>query len=87
MSHQNKTGGMLMTAEEELAEIKELLDEVYMEHAAAGPFKAGTEEAADRKYRMGWLEGRAYELTRDMDEHPDWWNDYVCSCHECATCC
>lgn len=35
--------------------------------------------------RKGFFLGRAYELTSELDEHPQWWVN-VCNCHECQSC-
>ena len=69
----NKSGGLLATPLEELQEIATLLKEL-------------DEKKEFQTYQRGFLEGRAVEITREMSDHPKWWNDYPCYCHECATC-
>ncbi len=32
--------------------------------------------------RLGFLEGRGFEITKGMDEHPEWW-DRACQCDLC----
>ena len=69
----NKTDSV-GTSLEELFEIAVLLKEL-------------NEKKEFQTYQRGFLEGRAFEITREMDDHPIWWNDIgPCSCHECATC-
>ena len=36
------------------------------------------------RYRRGFLEGRAFEITRQLDEHPNWW-DLACCCGNCLS--
>lgn len=59
-----------MTNEQKLVELKVLsaiLDEP---------------QHADHPYRLGFLAGRGFELTRGMDEHPEWWTQGCC-CDSC----
>jgi|GEM_PF-3724091 len=60
-------------ADDPIALLREIMDEI-----GNIEFK-GSE---DGSYRMGFLEGRATEITRGMPEHPEWWN-YACFCNEC----
>lgn len=76
-----KTGELLATPEEELKEIHNGLLAIAEEARTQFAIEAQREIA----HRRGFLEGRAVEITRSMDQHPDWW-DYGCLCHECATC-
>lgn len=34
------------------------------------------------QYRIGFLEGRAFEITTKLAEHPEWW-DRTCHCTSC----
>lgn len=38
----------------------------------------------DVVFLYGYLQGRGFELTRGMEEHPDWW-DYGCQCDSCLS--
>jgi hypothetical protein len=35
-------------------------------------------------YSRGFLEGRAFQLTQGMDEHPEWW-EHCCGCDSCMS--
>ncbi len=41
------------------------------------------EPGENEQYRRGWLEGRAFQITTDLDEHPEFWEGRACGCAEC----
>ena len=41
-------------------------------------------ESTDDSYQRYFLEGRALEITRDLDDHPEWW-EYSCFCQLCQS--
>lgn len=55
-----------------LKEVKELRESV----------KPDEENAA---YRHGFLDGRAFELTRGLANHPKDWDGMSCYCNECRS--
>lgn len=59
---------------EELRDISDLLTVNYKEAVSNGVM-----------YQRGFLEGRAFEITTELPEHPEWW-DHACNCNECRTC-
>lgn len=65
----------------------EALQEIHqlLEHDEPERQEDETEQSwISRKcYRRGFLEGRAWEITRGLDEHPKWWDGRVCHCDAC----
>jgi len=47
------------------------------------PKSADDATESSRAYTRGWLEGRAFEITTDMDQHPEFWEGRPCNCYEC----
>lgn len=65
---------------DKVQELREINDELNELKSPYGHLP----QADSSSYRRGFLEGRAFEVTRGMTEHPEFW-EHGCDCDLCRS--